>query len=349
MLVPIHVDSSKLRDSTHEAFAIRPTDRRQDLYAPVGDSSIVGEPPIPSQPSLSNRPVITSLPPDTDTARSLPLGRTRTRLASHHPRADRDQFTTNPRTIPAEPPPRQCRPTPVHSHSQKKISTRPRNPARIRPDDVIEANRRGGPWGPAFRRFSTLGTDSLRVPAERFLHFCNRSLPIPCQTHPGEGGSSRVGSNPSTRRVPPPPGQEEPGQNGREDFSSLIKIIRRNRLPVLTKSGNRRLYPVGSQRRRLDSMAADRRRSLSMYGANRRVLTRSSAGEYACRWPFWNPSPETTAGSDAQTVLEGACNVLADLVIGTRSAAASMADFGHAETVAWQSGYFERHARPRYE
>jgi hypothetical protein len=35
----------------------------------------------------------------------------------------------------------------------------------------LEANRRGAFWGAAFRKFSTLCIDYLRVPAERFLNF----------------------------------------------------------------------------------------------------------------------------------------------------------------------------------
>jgi hypothetical protein len=73
----------------------------------------------------------------------------------------------------------------------------------------LEAKHGGAFWGAAFRKFPTLYTDYLRVLARRFLNFWNRPLPIPCQTHPGEGGSSRVTANLSTRRVPPPPGQEE--------------------------------------------------------------------------------------------------------------------------------------------
>jgi hypothetical protein len=122
---------------------------------------------------------------------------------------------------------------------QKNFSTRRVNPPTATPDDVIEANRRGGPWGAAFRKFSTLWTDRLRVPSQRFLNFWNRPLPIPCQPHPGKRGSSRVfdsvdSTGASSSR------EEEPGLNGRKEFSFLIKIIRKNRPRVLTKYGNSR-------------------------------------------------------------------------------------------------------------
>jgi hypothetical protein len=92
--------------------------------------------------------------------------------------------------------------------------------------------------GAAFRKFPTLRTDYLRVLARRFLNFWNRPLPIPSQLTRGKGAPVESFTSPSTRRVPLPPGQEEPGQNGGESFLSLMDIILRTRSPVLTKFGN---------------------------------------------------------------------------------------------------------------
>jgi hypothetical protein len=110
----------------------------------------------------------------------------------------------------------------------------------------------GPSWGTAFRKFSTLYTDYLRVPSQRFLNFWNRLLPIPCQLTWGEGAPAESFSTPSTRRVPCPPGQEEPGWNGRKDLSSLIDIIARTRSLVLTKPENYRIRPAVPQARGLD-------------------------------------------------------------------------------------------------
>jgi hypothetical protein len=116
--------------------------------------------------------------------------------------------TDRPATVPADHPPRQCQPAPVRFYSQNKSLRDHEIWSEPLPMICLEAKNHGAFWGAAFRKSSTLRTESLRVPAERFLHFWNRPLPLPCQTHPGEGGSSRV-IHPSTRRVPPPPGQEE--------------------------------------------------------------------------------------------------------------------------------------------
>jgi hypothetical protein len=56
----------------------------------------------------------------------------------------------------------------------------------------LEAKNGGAFWGAAFRKFSTLRTDYLRVPAKRFLNFWNHPVPINWHTFPGEQGSSRV-------------------------------------------------------------------------------------------------------------------------------------------------------------
>jgi hypothetical protein len=101
----------------------------------------------------------------------------------------------------------------------------------------LEAKNGGAFMGAAFRKFSTLGTEDLRVLARRFLHFWNHPLPIPCQLPRGKGAPAESFSTRSTRRVPCPPGQEEPGWNGREDLSSLMNIILRTRPRALTKSG----------------------------------------------------------------------------------------------------------------
>jgi hypothetical protein len=60
----------------------------------------------------------------------------------------------------------------------------------------LEAKNGGAFWGAAFRKFSTLRTDYLRVPAERFLNSWNRFLPIPCQLTWGEGAPAESFSTP---------------------------------------------------------------------------------------------------------------------------------------------------------
>jgi hypothetical protein len=104
--------------------------------------------------------------------------------------------TTSSRTVPADHPPRQCRSAPDDFHGKKIFPIDHTIRPRPLPMMSLEANRRGAFWGAAFRKFSTLGTDYLRVPAERFLHFWNRPLPIPCQRSPGSRGSRRAPSRP---------------------------------------------------------------------------------------------------------------------------------------------------------
>jgi hypothetical protein len=102
----------------------------------------------------------------------------------------------------------------------------------------LEADRRGAFWGAAFRKFSARGTDYLRVPARRFFAFLEPPPPDSLAYFPGRTGLQPSRFSPSTRRVPCPPGEGEPGWNGREDFSPLMEIIPKTPSLVLTKSGN---------------------------------------------------------------------------------------------------------------
>jgi hypothetical protein len=143
--------------------------------------------------ALGNRPVTASrFLPGTETARPFPRGRTWDTSRAPPPEG---RLTTIHDPLPNRTggPAIDRMPTNTRPFSLHKIFFR-NHGIRSEPLPMIslEANRRGAFWGAAFRRFSTLWTDCLRVPSQRFLSFWNRPFPIPCQTHPGERGSGRV-------------------------------------------------------------------------------------------------------------------------------------------------------------
>jgi hypothetical protein len=109
--------------------------------------------------------------------------------------------------------------------SQFNHRTRPRHVPMM----SLEAKNGGAFWGAAFRKFSTLGTDYLRVPARRFLHFLNRPFSIPSQLPRGKGApaeSFHAAGAPSSR-------ERRTESERRREFPPLIQHHRASLLRCL--------------------------------------------------------------------------------------------------------------------
>jgi hypothetical protein len=116
----------------------------------------------------------------------------------------------------------------------KKNPARPHNSPTATPDDVFGGQPPRGLLGGGFSKiFDPLYRLSPRPLAEVFA-FLEPPSPNSLPTFPGKSRLAPHAFAPF-RRGPRPPGKQEPGQNDRKSFLSLMEIIARNRLRVLTK------------------------------------------------------------------------------------------------------------------